>query len=103
MSPAKTPTMSGTFDGDGFTPNKPECSFDDWWRRTGKSIDPDTSDVPWEDKRKALAEAAFDAALAMSRNYVANDDTWPTTVIFANGRAVRIASDADTLSLRISK
>lgn len=81
--------------------SNPICNFDEWWARVGRSIDPDTSDVPWEDKRRALAEAAFDAAIAQSGNYVANDDTRPTTVIFANGRAVRIAN-TDPPSLRIS-
>lgn len=71
--------------------NKPECNFDDWWHRKGQFIDPDTADVSWEDKRRALAEAAFDAALAQSGNYVANDDTDPTYVAFANGRIVRLS------------
>lgn len=40
--------------------------FESWWNNSGKSYDPDTSDVPWYDKRKALAREAFMHAL--SRN-----------------------------------
>lgn len=36
-------------------------AFDDWWLADGQYIDPDTSDVPWFDKRRGLAEAAFKA------------------------------------------
>jgi hypothetical protein len=36
--------------------------FTDWWETEGSFIDPDTSDVPWFDKRKSLCQAAFDAA-----------------------------------------
>ena len=35
--------------------------FEDWWASQGRCIDPDTEDVPWFDKRKGLAEAAYDA------------------------------------------
>lgn len=35
--------------------------FEEWWESEGKYIDPDFADVPWFDKRKALAEAAFNA------------------------------------------
>ena len=41
-------------------------TFDEWWARKGRFIDPDTEDVPWFDKRKALAEEAFRAAVAQS-------------------------------------
>lgn len=34
-------------------------NFSQWWEAEGKCYDPATSDVPWFDKRKALAEAAF--------------------------------------------
>ena len=37
--------------------------FDKWWHEDGKMIDPDTEDVPWFDKRKSLAEIAFDAGI----------------------------------------
>jgi hypothetical protein len=33
--------------------------FDDWWQADGKFFDPDTDDVPWFDKRKELAEYAY--------------------------------------------
>lgn len=65
-------------------------AFEEWWARDGFYIDPDTSDVPWFDKRKGLAELAFAAAYAQSGNYVANDDTFPSEVTFSNGRIVRI-------------
>jgi hypothetical protein len=70
-----------------------EKLFEDWWQRDGKFIDPDTSDVPWFDKRKGLAAQAFDAAIQMSRNYVADDDTAPDQVTFANGRIVTLGDD----------
>jgi hypothetical protein len=35
--------------------------FDDWWSLDGQYIDPDTDDVPWFDKRRGLAMAAFQA------------------------------------------
>lgn len=38
-------------------------SFDEWWNNEGRFIDPDTSDVPWFDKREALCHAAFEAAI----------------------------------------
>ena len=34
-------------------------TFEEWWMRTGRMIDPDTEDVPWYDKRKFLAEYTF--------------------------------------------
>jgi hypothetical protein len=36
--------------------------FENWWEEEGRFIDPDTSDVPWFDKRKELAGLAFVAA-----------------------------------------
>ncbi|MCU1301988.1 MAG: hypothetical protein JWQ87_2272 [Candidatus Sulfotelmatobacter sp.] len=33
--------------------------FDAWWAKDGRYYDPDTSDVPWYDKRKGLAEYAY--------------------------------------------
>lgn len=43
-------------------PSREECeAFNIWWKEVGKFFDPDTEDVPWFDKRKALAEAAFSA------------------------------------------
>lgn len=63
-------------------------AFADWWEHRGKSIDADTSDIHGYDKRKALAEAAFAAAMAQSGNYVTDDASEPRTVTFANGRTV---------------
>ena len=37
------------------------ATFDDWWAADGQYLDPDTSDVPWFDKRRALAEYAYNA------------------------------------------
>lgn len=39
-----------------------EKEFNDWWSTDGQYLDPDTSDVPWFDKRRGLAEYAFRAA-----------------------------------------
>lgn len=36
--------------------------FAKWWQDEGRLLDPDTEDVPWFDKRKALAEMAWNAA-----------------------------------------
>lgn len=69
--------------------NKRDKLFEDWWERDGKSIEPDLSD----DKRKGLAAEAFNAALAMSRNYTADDPTEPERFVFANGRVVTIGND----------
>lgn len=41
--------------------NMRSTPFDEWWESKGKFFDPDTSDVPWFDKRKDLAEYAFRA------------------------------------------
>jgi len=41
-----------------------DCAkFDLWWREDGRFIDPDTSDVPWFDKREALSAMAFAAGM----------------------------------------
>ena len=64
--------------------------FEEWWTREGQGVDPDDSDVPWFDKRKGLAAEAFRAAMYQSGNYVADDDTYPDQVTFANGRVVRV-------------
>jgi hypothetical protein len=50
-------------------------------------------DVPWFDKRKALAEAAYEAAKAQSANYVANEECMPDKVTFGNGRVVKIVDN----------
>jgi hypothetical protein len=68
--------------------------FEKWWRERGRSLDPDTEDVPWFDKREALAHIAFDegikAGMALAGNYIANESVCPTCVRFQNGRTVRI-------------
>jgi len=69
--------------------------FEKWWTEQGRSLDPDTEDVPWYDKREALAHIAFDegvrVGMAQAGNYVANTSVCPTQVEFANGRTVKIA------------
>lgn len=70
-----------------------EKLFEDWWQADGKFIDPDTSDVPWFDKRKALAALAFEAAMLVSRNYVADEETAPDQITFTNGRIVTLGDD----------
>lgn len=79
--------------------NEREKLFEDWWHRDGKFIDPDFSDVPWFDKRKGLAAAAFEAAMNMSRNYVADDAVAPDQFTFANGRVVTLADDGSCLRI----
>lgn len=65
-----------------------DAMFKSWWERVGRTLDPDTSDVPWHDKREGLAQLAFVAAFAISKNYVVDDAVEPHELIFANGRAV---------------
>ena len=71
--------------------------FDKWWQEDGRMLDPDTEDVPWFDKRQALAELAFEAGIkcgmARSANYTADDAVMPERVDFANGRFVRIVDN----------
>jgi hypothetical protein len=38
-------------------------AFSQWWNEDGRYLDPDTDDVPWYDKREALAQYAFNAAV----------------------------------------
>ena len=58
--------------------------FETLCQEEGKSLDPDTEDVPWFDKRKGLAELAFDAGIkhemARGGNYTANDSACPAAV-----------------------
>lgn len=68
-------------------------TFDEWWENEGKYLDPDTEDVSWFDKRKELAQMAFGAGRAGSGNYVADHDTYPKEVRFANGRVVQAAEN----------
>jgi hypothetical protein len=37
-----------------------KTGFEKWWSEQGRFLDPDTEDVPWYDKREALAHLAFD-------------------------------------------
>ena len=68
--------------------------FEKWWQEQGRSLDPDTEDVPWYDKREALAHIAFDEGvrigMALAGNYTASDEVAPDFVRFANGRTVQI-------------
>lgn len=71
------------------------AGFEKWWQEQGRSLDPDTEDVPWYDKREALAHIAFDEGvrigMAIAGNYVASSSVEPDSVTFANGTTVRIA------------
>jgi hypothetical protein len=49
------------------TPAGDDTKFEIWWRSDGRSIDPDTSDVDWYDKRKELAAEAYRAGLKSAR------------------------------------
>jgi hypothetical protein len=40
-----------------------KVGFEKWWQEEGRRLDPDTSDVPWFDKRQGLAELAFEAGI----------------------------------------
>ena len=46
-------------------------TFNEWWEKDGRYIDPDTSDVDWYDKRKELAGIAFEAALNVNAEMTA--------------------------------
>lgn len=78
-----------------FTYQSADDAFDDWWDRVGQSFDPDTSDVPWYDKRRELARKAYKVALAHSRNYVADEEEMPEKITFGNGRIVTIQDNPD--------
>lgn len=52
-----------------------QSPFDAWWICEGRYIDPDTADVSWFDKRKALAEAAFDAGVKQNTKASQGDAT----------------------------
>lgn len=71
-----------------------KTGFDKWWSEEGRSIDPDTSDVSWFDKREELCGYAFKAGVkigfARAGNYTADDDTNATEIIFANGTKVSV-------------
>ena len=41
--------------------------FEDWWAALSRGYDPDTEDVPWYDKRKALAEYAYEAGISTAK------------------------------------
>lgn len=62
-------------------------TFEDWIQRTGQ----ETRNVG----AKALAKAAWEAAKAQSRNYVADDEVMPERVTFANGRVVTIQDNPE--------
>lgn len=47
-------------------------AFAVWWNADGRFLDPDTSDVPWFDKREALAEDAYLAAASARQNPASN-------------------------------
>ena len=74
-----------------------KSGFEKWWSDEGQWLDPDTSDVSWYDKREGLAGYAFKAGVkigfARAGNYVADDDTNATEIIFDNGTKVRVGND----------
>lgn len=65
-----------------------DAIFDEWWQRIGQSLDPDTEDVPWFDKRKDLARDAFIAGASAAMNYEADRETEPMQISFVGGRTV---------------
>ena len=79
--------------------------FEKWWQEQGRSLDPDTEDVPWFDKREALAHIAFDEGvrigMAQAGDYVGNYPERPSYVEFANGRTVWIENGEASTCLGI--
>lgn len=63
-------------------------TFEQWLERTGQS-----AMAVLNDPAVTLAKAAWTAAVAQSRNYVADDVEMPEKVTFANGRVVYIADN----------
>ncbi len=49
-------------------PQLDSSAFEKWWEEAGQYYDPDSSDVPWFDKRKELAREAFNAAVIHCTN-----------------------------------
>jgi len=68
-------------------------TFDQWWVRVGHGL--------WRlsENCSEVARAAFEAAKAQSRNYVADDEEYPERITFANGRVVRLTGDGYYLSV----
>jgi len=64
--------------------------FEAWYERSGKHIDPQ---LTREEFATAAFEDGFQIGMAQSRNYIADEETMPETVTFANGRIVRIADN----------
>jgi hypothetical protein len=58
--------VAAVLEAQRFKDSPKALSFHDWWTSQGRFIDPDTEDVPWFDKREALAEYAWDAAMRQS-------------------------------------
>jgi hypothetical protein len=73
--------------------------FEKWWLETGRTLDPDTEDVPLQDKLKGLMELAFLAGhtvgMAEGGNYTADHSVYPTEIQFSNGRIVGIGKHDD--------
>lgn len=63
-------------------------TFEQWLERTGQ-----TAMTILNEPAFTLAKAAWNAALAQSRNYVADEAVMPEKVTFANGRVVYIADN----------
>ena len=62
-------------------------TFEQWIERTGQN----TRNVSALD----LARHAWSAAIAQSRNYVADEEVMPERVTFANGRVVYITDNKE--------
>ncbi len=67
--------------------------FQKWWD-DGKMHGQNLDNAP------RIAKIAFKAAMAISRNYVADDAEMPEKVTFANGRVVKLA-DSNAVFLEI--
>jgi|HubBroStandDraft_4_1064222.scaffolds.fasta_scaffold2395472_1 hypothetical protein len=62
-------------------------TFEQWWERQAVIVAAKTV--------KDVAKAAFEAAKAQSRNYVADEEVHPEKITFANGRVVSIADNKE--------
>ena len=62
--------------------------FEAWWESVGRKIFPEGDSLIRKTNCKRVAEVSFKAALHQSGNYVADHETYPQVITFANGRVV---------------
>ena len=68
--------------------------FDEWWQRLAHKLwteaDPET-----------IARQAWSAAMAVSRNYVTDDEVEPTSIVFGNELEVRVVDFTNNPHLEV--